>query len=256
MIELEAGDALVGVAVEDGGRVRQISVGGFELLHDEPVGGPLTWGSYPMAPWAGRVRAGRFDFDGQPVQLQLNRPPHAIHGTAFTSPWTVVEAGRDYCELECDLQWQFGGRAHQHLLLTPDGLTCVLGVLATASPMPAVIGWHPCFRSPQASDLDFDRMHVRDADHIATAELAPPKPHPWDDCFVRPLGPLRLHHPGLTVTVDSDCSHWVVYDEQPGLLCVEPQSAPPDAFNIGGATRLAPGELLQHTMTIGWRRHR
>ncbi|MEY4176348.1 MAG: hypothetical protein RI900_3513, partial [Actinomycetota bacterium] len=47
---------------------------------------------------------------------------------------------------------------------------------------------------------------------------------------------------------------WVVYDEQPGLLCVEPQSGPPDAFNIGGATRLEPGELLQRTMTIGWQR--
>jgi aldose 1-epimerase len=46
----------------------------------------------------------------------------------------------------------------------------------------------------------------------------------------------------------------VVYDEQPGLLCVEPQSGPPDAFNIGGATRLEPGELLQRTMTIGWQR--
>jgi aldose 1-epimerase len=254
MIELEAADARVHVAVTDGGRIGQITVGEHRLLHDDPSGGPLTWGSYPMAPWAGRVRDGRFRFDGAALQLPLNLPPHAIHGTAFTAPWTVVDAGRDYCELECDLGWPFGGRAHQHLLLTAAGLTCVLGVLATTSPMPAVVGWHPCFHTPTSAELEFSVMHERDDRHMATDRLVPPKQHPWDDCFQRPLGPLRMHHPGLTVTVDSDCSHWVVYDEQPGLLCVEPQSGPPDAFNIGGATRLEPGELLQRTMTIGWQR--
>jgi aldose 1-epimerase len=255
MIELEAGDARVEVAVTDGGRLRQITVAGVGLLHDHPSGGPLTWGSYPMAPWAGRVRDGKFRFDHLEVQLPLNLPPHAIHGTTFSRPWTVVDAGRDYCELECELEWQFGGRAHQHLLLSEDALTCVLGVLATSSPMPAVIGWHPCFRTPEGAELEFGHMHARDAHHMATAELVAPKQRPWDDCFVQPLAPLRLHHPGLTVTVDSDCSHWVVYDEQAHLLCVEPQSGPPDAFNIGGAARLEPGELLQRTMTIGWRRH-
>lgn len=254
MMELEAADVAVHVEPSEGGRVRQIRVDGLDLLHSEPVGGPLTWGSYPMVPWAGRVRAGRFRFDGTDVQLPLNLPPHAIHGTAFTSPWTVVDAGRDYCEMECDLQWPFGGRAHQHLLLTPDGLTCVLGVLATTSAMPAVVGWHPCFRSPERADLQFEAMYFRDHQHMATTELVPPKPHPWDDCFVRPTGAIRLHHDHLTITVDSDCDHWVVYDEQPGLLCVEPQSAPPDAFNIGGAVRLEPGGLLQRTMTIAWRR--
>ena len=252
MIEMEAADVRVHLSPADGGRVRQINVGGLDLLHEEPVGGPLTWGSYPMAPWAGRVRDGRFAFDGVDVQLPLNHPPHAIHGTAFTSPWAVVDAGRDYCELECELEWQFGGRAHQHLLLSPDGLTCVLAVMATAAPMPAVIGWHPCFRSPDRADLEFGRMYERDEHHMAIARLVAPKPHPWDDCFVQRSAPIRLHHPRLTVTVDSDCDHWVVYDEQPGLLCVEPQSGPPDGFNIGGATRLEPGELLQRTMTIGW----
>jgi hypothetical protein len=42
MIELEAGDARVEVAVTDGGRLRQITVAGVGLLHDHPSGGPLT----------------------------------------------------------------------------------------------------------------------------------------------------------------------------------------------------------------------
>ncbi|MEY4339935.1 MAG: hypothetical protein RLZ14_1785 [Actinomycetota bacterium] len=252
MIELEAGDARVTIDPDAGGRVAQITVGGVDLLVDERSGGPLTWGCYPMAPWAGRVREGRFRFDDTAVSLPINLAPHAIHGTAFTDSWSVADAGRDYCELACDLRWQFGGRTHQHLHLDEHGLTLMLSVLATTSAMPAVIGWHPCFRAPQWSDLGFARMYTRDQHHIAVPTLVPPKPRPWDDCFLEPLGPLRFRQQHLTVTVDSDCDHWVVYDEQPHLLCIEPQSGPPDAFTIGGAARLEPGALLQRRMTIRW----
>lgn len=252
MIELEAGDARVTIDPDAGGRVAQISVAGVDLLVDDRSGGPLAWGCYPMAPWAGRVRHGTFRFDDAAVRLTINLEPHAIHGTTFTDPWSVADAGRDYCELTCDLRWQFGGRAHQHFHLDEHGLTLMLGVLAVTSAMPAVIGWHPCFRAPQWSAVEFGRMYERDPDHMAIPSLVPPKPGPWDDCFIEPLSPLQFRQRQLTVTVQSDCDHWVVYDEQPHLLCIEPQSGPPDAFTIGGATRLAPGELLQRRMTIRW----
>ena len=88
MIEMEAGDAFVTVAPTDGGRIAQIQVGELALLKDDRSGGPMTWGSYPMAPWAGRVRHGRFEFDGRTHQLPRNLEPHAIHGTVFTAGCT------------------------------------------------------------------------------------------------------------------------------------------------------------------------
>jgi aldose 1-epimerase len=69
---------------------------------------------------------------------------------------------------------------------------------------------------------------------------------------------LQLHYPplsrapGLTVTVASDCDHWVIYDQPEHATCVEPQSGPPDAANLGLATVLQPGEFLQRSMTISW----
>jgi aldose 1-epimerase len=252
MIELEAGAAAVDVDAEAGGRIARLRVGELDLVRTDRSSGPMLWGIYPMAPWAGRVRAGQFSFDGVRHQLPLNLPPHAIHGTVFDTAWEVVDAGLDYCELRTPLSWEFGGTAHQHITLDTGGLTCMLSVYAVQTAMPAVIGWHPCFRKPLAADLDFERMHVRDADHMALADLVDPAPHPWDDCFVGPSAPLRLHFPGLTLTLGSDCERWVVYDEPSDTTCVEPQSAPPDAFTIGGATRLEPGELLQRTMTLRW----
>ena len=253
VLELEAGDARVSVWPARGGRVGQITVAGRPLLMFDPDGNPMLWGSYPMAPWAGRTRAGRFGFRGATHRLPVNLAPHAIHGTTFDRPWLVDDAGRDHCEMSIDLGWALGGRAHQHLQLDERGLTCMLSVFADRAAMPAVIGWHPCFLKPTAADLHFARMYRRDDEGIAVPELVAAPPGPWDDCFIEPLTPLRLHHPGLVVTVSSDCDHWVVYDQRDDVTCVEPQSGPPDGLNIpGGSAVLEPGDLLQRRMVVSW----
>lgn len=259
VIELEAGDAQVEVLPHAGGRVGRLRVGDLDLLRSDPAPTTLLWGCYPMVPWAGRVRHGEFSFDDATYRLPLDAPPHAIHGTGHLAAWEVVDAGRDHCELRCTLDWPFGGTAHQHVVLRPDGLTLLLSVLA-AERMPAVVGWHPCFHPPQSADLRFGRMYRRDGEGIAVADLVPPPPHPWDDCFVEPLGPptLTFARPGgrpderLVVVLDSDCDHWVVFDELPDAVCVEPQSAPPDAFNLGTAHVLEPGDLLQRRFDLRW----
>ncbi len=261
MIELEAGEALVEVSQADGGRVARLRVGGRDLLvQGDSSDDPLLWGSYPMAPWAGRLRHGRFEFDGLPYEVTINMAPHAIHGTTFTRRWEVIDAGLDHAELECPLDWSFGGRAHQHLQLTPEALVCVLTVVAGGEPMPATIGWHPWFVKPTSDRLSFEAMYLRDDEYVPTGRLVDPPRRPWDDCFVGPHHPLQLRYaselgkPELVITVTSDCDHWVVYDQPEHATCVEPQSGPPDSFNVGGATVLAPGEMLQRTMTISWAR--
>ena len=113
--------------------------------------------------------------------------------------------------------------------------------------MPASIGWHPWFVKPQRADLQFERMYLRDDDHITDGRTVPPPPGPWDDCFEEPITTPRLWIGGLEVSVSSDCDYWVVYDMPAHATCVEPQSATPDAFNLGGAARLEPGEELRRT---------
>jgi aldose 1-epimerase len=256
MVELQAGDATVLVSPVSGGRLASIEVGGDELLvTGAPGDDPLLWGCYPMVPFAGRVRHGCFTWQDRTVRLPVNLPPHAIHGTGFVSAWSVLDQGRDHAELQTSLTWPLGGRAHQHLQLTPDALVCVLTVTADAGPLPATLGWHPWFRKPRSAQLRFARMYAKDDEGIPTGELVEPRAEPWDDCFVEPLAPLTLQvTPDVEVTVSSDCDHWVVYTEPAHATCVEPQSGPPDAFNLASATVLGPGEMLQRTMTIAWTR--
>ena len=80
---LTAGDARLTVDPAVGGRMTSLVVGGHELLVTEGYG-PIRWGCYPMAPFAGRIRDGRFGFRGRTVQLPLRSVAPDAH------PWAEV----------------------------------------------------------------------------------------------------------------------------------------------------------------------
>jgi aldose 1-epimerase len=37
----------------------------------------------------------------------------------------------------------------------------------------------------------------------------------------------------MQIKIESDAPYWVVYDQDSDGVCVEPQTAPPDAANLG-----------------------
>jgi galactose mutarotase-like enzyme len=254
-LQAHAVDATVDLAV--GGRLASFRVDGMELLRTEGYG-PIQWGSYPMAPYAGRVRRGSFGFDGRTYDLPITMAPHAIHGTVLDREWAVVGDGSIATQLGPD--WPFKGRAIQRFELTDDHLTFELSV-ESEDRMPASLGWHPWFlRRPPGTDapieLDFEAgsMYLRDDDGITTSLRIPPPPEPWDDCFTEVRRPPVLRWPGfLELTIESACRDWVVYTVPEDAVCVEPQTAPPDALN-GEPAIVEPGTPLTASMTWRWRR--
>jgi aldose 1-epimerase len=210
----------------------------------------MLWGSYPMVPYAGRVRRGRFRFDDTDHELPINLGPHAIHGTTFDVPWAVEPDG----SLVADLgeRWPFGGHARQRFELTEDRLVCTLEAHADQRSMPATLGWHPWFRRPVELAFSARSMYQRDADGMPTGELVAPPPGPWDDCFTGvDTPPVLTFTDGPTVEISSDCDHWVVYTEPQHALCVEPQSGPPDGFTLAPHV-VEPGAPLIRHMTWRW----
>jgi aldose 1-epimerase len=254
-VRLRAGDAEATIAAGAGCRLASLRVAGHELLVEH---GPdaMHWGAFPMVPWAGRVRRGRFSFAGFEHQLPLRMPPHAIHGTVLDRPWRLVERP---AVLECDLgpDWPFEGFARQAIALADDRLDMTLEVHATGWPMPASCGWHPWFRreiggASARLDLRAGFMELRDDDGIPSGERVPPPPGPWDDCFGDVEWPVVVEWPGvLTLSVASDCDHVVVYDEVDYAVCVEPQTAPPNALNRYPDV-VEPGRPLVATTTWRW----
>jgi len=260
---LSVGPSRAVVDASAGGRLASLEVDGLELLVAQGSGDaarPTAWGSYPLAPWAGRIRNGRFHHSGREYALPVNWPPHAIHGTTFDRPWRTLAADGRSARLEIDLGegWPFAGRAVQTFALSEDGLEWSLTLHAEDGAFPACLGWHPWWRRRLARGgevrLEFgaEWMYRRDAEGIATAERVRPGDRPWDDCFTGVLTPPVLRWEGaLRLALRSSSDHWVVYDEPRHAICVEPMTGPPDALNI--EPRLVePGRPLALAVRLDW----
>jgi len=253
---LDAADVRLTVSALDGGRMASLVVRGHELLVTSGHG-PTMWGSYPFAPFAGRIRDGRFTFDGLEVTLPLNLPPNAIHGTVFERPWQVD--GPDALSIDLGPDWPFRGRVRQSFAVHADGLTATLR-LEAAERMPATLGWHPWFvRRLAATDaavelrFDADGMYERGPDGLPNGRLVAPKAPPWDDCFIGIRAAPRLTWPDrLALELRSTADHWVVFTELDHALCVEPQTGPPDDVNLGPRRVLEPGDALEIGMAWTW----
>lgn len=250
-VELQNDRLAVTVSPAEGGRVAQIVADGVPVLIGPGEGrpdpsDPLAWGSYPMVPWCGRIRQGRFTFDGIDHQLPINFETHSIHGVGCRSTWTVTEHTAHRVRMELvlphDASWPFGGIARQTIAIDGTRVRLELAVTALDHAMPASLGWHPWFRKPSTFDFRPAAMYRRDEAWITVDELVPVPDAPFDDCFVNG-DPVRITVDGVPLELTSNCSDWVVFDMRPHGTCIEPQTAPPDSFNIR-PNRLEPGDTL------------
>lgn len=236
-ITLTVADVAVRISSRLGGRISGLAVGGTELLRQGD-----SYGSFPMAPWCGRLRDGRFAVDSVTHQLPLNSAPHAIHGTTRSGAWEVVDASETHATLIQALAepWPYAGRVRQRFELSEHALAIGMEIWSDSERFPAQAGWHPWFlRRPRPDNADvriaFDPawQEERGADHLPTGQRIPPRPGPWDDCFAMPTGvDVTLDWPELLRLRIRSPEQWVViYDEPEQAVCVEPQSGPPNGLN-------------------------
>ena len=255
-MKLVSASAEVTVDLKAGGRLSSFRLHGEEILVSSPSD-PFGWGCYPMVPWAGRIRDGKFDWEGREIALPVNMEPHAIHGTLYNSPWTQVEDMAAQSHFAAP--WAFSGYAKSRFELGDNHFIWVLEVHTESENMPCVVGWHPWFlrdqniRSDDAFSFSPETMYERDESGIPTGQKSKPSPRPWDDCFENDRGPINLRCAGdQRLEISSDCSHWVIYDEPEHAFCIEPQSAPPNGFNLGAFTVVTPERPLIRKMIWRW----
>jgi len=173
-----------------------------------------------MAPWAGRIRDGLIaDSSGKEIQLPINlAAPHAIHGFGLTSSWE--EIGDGYFALDFPAPFS-GARVEQRFEILDNALRWSLEYEANGCELPFWLGFHPWF--PRELDrggsveIDFHpgKMLERGPDYLPTGKLTVY----WEDV--------------MQIKIESDAPYWIVYDQDSEGVCVEPQTAPPDAANLG-----------------------
>jgi aldose 1-epimerase len=276
-LRLTAGDDSAEVAPAAGGRLASLVIGGEQRLVTRPPADQdnpeLRWGSFVMAPWAGRVADARFTWQGTDVVLPANfEGRHAIHGLATDRRWEVVRVAAQTAELRCvlaDAPWPFTGCSiDQRVDLQPGRLTQSVRVIAGPEPMPAAAGWHPWFARPGHGDvavrLDAASTLELDSGGIPTGRQQPVDAETdlrhgpalgdrrLDHAYVRPAPTARLQWPDLDLhmTFGPTITTAVVHTPPEGV-CIEPQTAWPDAANLAARADTAETDDPADTATTG-----
>ena len=280
-VSLRSGDVTAMVLPHDGGRLASIRVGARELLVARPPGtrpGSTQWGSFVMAPWAGRIDGGRLPWRGRVHQMRKNHGRHSIHGLAFDVPWEIERTDPDSISLYRTLEdlWPLGGDLRHRIALTPNGMTFTLEARAGPQGMPWAAGWHPWFE--RAAD-DIEVRVEAAATLVTTDELIPTGEvasigeerdlssgpllgeRRLDHVYTRTRSPAIVRWPDLELRLEFGLpiETIVVYTPE-GAACVEPQSAWPNAASLAargvvgtGLASLEPGEMSTLETRWSWR---
>lgn len=282
LIELTAPPHRVGVVPPVGGGLAYWRHGPHELLRPAAVAqDPLALGCFALVPYSGRIRNGRFRFDGQDIRLPLNfgDHPHSIHGHGWQNPWEVLSRSPTRIDLTYRHRadaWPFDYEARQSIEVSAQGLALTLALTNLAErPMPAGLGFHPYFSGARSARLTarVDGVWLTDREVMPTEWTV--LPARWslpkgvavadlgaDNLFTNWRGAALIDRPDLglrlRLTAAAPLRHLVVYTP-PGedFFCVEPVSHINDALNAAAAERaasglmvLAPGESLEAAMRI------
>jgi aldose 1-epimerase len=283
VVEIARSGAVLQVDPSDGGRIVSLSIAGGERIVPKTrvsrMTPPIFWGSFPMAPWAGRLAGGRVPTVSGEAQLEPNLGRSAIHGLVFDRPWDIVARTADALTMTCELHgrgWPFGGRATQTLRLGTGGLQLGLEVGGYTRPGPAGVGWHPWFARPSAGDLalrvDASEVLVVDDELIPTGatrdvtNVEDLRSGPLlgdrrlDHVYVRVSGPAILRWPDLELRIAADgAARTVVVHTPLEGICVEHQTMWPNAPLLAeagvrdtGLRMLEPGDSLRATAEWSW----
>ncbi|HEY2916117.1 MAG TPA: hypothetical protein VGI98_02775 [Candidatus Limnocylindrales bacterium] len=282
-VELSTDEARAIIDVERGGRLASLEIRGRQVLVGPPDRSDrsITWGSFLMAPWPGRLAEGRLRWAGETLQLQRNHGRHAIHGSVFDRGWRLDAVTLVACQLSVSLdraRWPFGGTVRQVLSLAPGRLSMSAEIAADA-PMPAALGWHPWFRRSIGQGRDPEvRLQVLAAGILERRAMIPtgrvitpagtadlsggPRlgRRRLDDVYVGVRRPPVLSWPGLRLTFELGPALQAVTVYTPAqAICVEPQTAWPNALGLdwpeaerAGAAMVEPGRPLRAAWTLRW----
>jgi aldose 1-epimerase len=227
----------IAIDLDQGGRIASLKWREMEFAL--PFRGDVhTWGWYSMAPWAGRVRNGVMrNPKGKEFQLPVTiDPPHAIHGFGLISSWQEIGPGRSLLHLPAPYA---GATVEQRIEVLDEAIRWSLEYEPGNCDLPAWLGIHPWFPRDLgrggSAEIEFaaDSMLERDSEGLPSGKSIAPSKQPWDDAFTQIRGvPSVIWEDVARIEIECDAPWWVVYNEDAEAVCIEPQTAPPDAANL------------------------
>ncbi len=211
---------------------------------------PAGMACFPLVPFSNRVRGGRFEFEGQSVQLPATKQdPHFEHGHGWRQPWTLVSCEASSATLryrhEPD-QWPWRYEARQEISLSGGTLEVRLSLLNLAqTPMPFGFGFHPFFPADGAPrietevaamwEVDAEVLPVRLLRRVDRGQPINVAGSNLDNVFSGWSRRAHLVWPDrrLEIEADAPLDFLVIYTPAgESYFCAEPVSNATDAFNF------------------------
>lgn len=263
LLEIASGGWRAGVRPEAGGALGFLTHHDIDVLRPMPAGStaPMQAACFPLVPFAGRIRRGRFRFGRRDVVL----PPtvagdrHALHGTGWLTPWRVEEylGGRIVLALDHAAPahgapgWPWPWHAEQAFAIDEAGLAITLSLTNTGDEqMPAGLGLSPGVRRWSDSRVRFSagKVVLNDIEAVPTGELGEPGHFAaWDTGPLLPFFTVDHCHAdwgGVATITDGLGSITMRATGAPNLHVLAPSS--------GRALRLAPVNHLPDALNQGW----
>lgn len=245
----------------------------------------LKASNFHMLPYSNRIRDGRFNFNGQAVQLE-DAANHSIHGALRKLPWRVTSQTDTSVTAEYDtlkdgsVNWPWPIHASISYTLDNNQLLSRMSLTNHGDRnMPAGMGWHPYFcRTIDGAEPELtiavDGMYPdTNGDCLPTGpaialndELNFKTPKKLDSavridhCFSGLSSPVTLHWPNAGIKVlmhaSANCNHLVLFNPAQAYFAVEPVTNANDGFNLSaqgvdaGVTTLAPSQTMTAEMQL------
>jgi aldose 1-epimerase len=251
----------------EGAYVARLSLDGEEVVKPSSDGSQTHGGIAVLIPYAGRIRNGRYTFEGRGFSLPVKADGHAIHGFAKDSPWKLVTEKTGSVTLGSRLRSaEYPGvlDAWIRYSVRPESFSTECSVTNVGSrSCPFVAGFHPYFLARSWRIVTTGRTYrytladtyfpTGERRTFSFAEVGPGTS--LDDCF-RVAGAVRLEAEGRTLVLTRRrMPYIIVYNGKHAegtSVAIEPYTGLEDAFNNGiGLVVLRPGESFSFGYKVG-----
>ena len=171
-----------------------------------------------LIPFPGRVRDGKYTFEGQTYQMPTNDKdgPNAIHGFLRLIEWEYIGQTDRTAAFAVNLDAQahpgypFSLRAYVNYTVRDSGMTCLFTLENTGEKTaPVAAGFHPYF-TVGSEQIDLDTLHVpmqstlEMVNLLPTGTVLPVENTPFDFRQSRPIGDTAFNTCYLNPIRDAD----------------------------------------------------
>ena len=263
-------NAYLKINLNQGASLQELALKGSRVIQDMyPLEYKDTYASAILFPFANRVKDGRYHFENNTYQLEVNEKKldNALHGLVYNKTFTLVDQEETnelarvklvYSERDYSKGFPFPYSIFLDYELSECDLKVKVQVKNVGSKaFPFTIGWHPYFISEDLSSsslvFESNKKTETDSRNITTRvleidnikELKTDK-QGLDDCYVLNSKKIKLFTPEYVMTLESseeDCFLQLYTPPFKNAIAIEPTTGISDSFNNKiGLKKLRPSD--------------